>query len=206
MTDDKKDDNKKKHGPSKAEGKDDQHKEPQKPEDDLMKKLHEAEKKDEQKNEADEKKDENLKKIEELTAQLQRCMADHVNYKRRAEEDKIRFVKFANSELLKIIIPIVDNFDRSCRHLPENLKSDAWAKGVIHTHDDLMKALEKIGVKRIETVGKKLDPTKHEALLSGPGEKDIVTEELDPGYSYNDETIKPAKVKVGNGEESSSEL
>jgi molecular chaperone GrpE len=168
--------------------------------DDLMAKLEEAVKKDEEINQTEVKKDEAQIKIEELTSALQRCMADMQNYKRRAEEDKMRFVKFANSEFLKIIIPIIDNFDRSCQHLPDALKEDAWAKGVMHTHDDLMKALAKIGVKRIETVGKKLDPTKHEAVLQGPGEKDVVTEELEPGYSYHDETVKAAKVKVGNGE------
>jgi molecular chaperone GrpE len=169
-------------------------------EDELMKKIEEAAKKDEKVKEAEVKKDEAQVKIEELTASLQRCMADMQNYKRRAEEDKTRFVKFANGELLKMLLPIIDNFDRACQHLPENLKEDVWAKGVVHTHDDLMKAVERIGVKRIETVGKKLDTTKHEAVLSGPGEKDVVTEELEPGYSYHDETLKPAKVKVGNGE------
>ena len=175
--------------------------EPQvKPEDDLIAKLEEATKNDEEIKQTETKKDESQVKIEELTSALQRCMADMQNYKRRAEEDKMRFIKFANSELLKIIIPIIDNFDRSCQHLPDALKEDSWAKGVIHTHDDLMKALAKIGVKKIETVGKKLDPTKHEAVLQGAGEKDVVTEELEPGYSYHEETVKAAKVKVGNGQ------
>ena len=126
-------------------------------------------------------------------------MADFQNFKRRAEEDKMRFVKFANAELLKELLPIIDNFDRSCQHIPEGLKEDAWTKGVIHTHDDLMKALEKIGVKKMETVGQKLDPVKHEALISAPGEKDVIIEVLEPGYTYNDTTIKAAKVKVGDG-------
>ena len=169
-------------------------------EDELMKKIEEAAKKNEEVKEAEVKKDEAQTKIEDLTASLQRCMADMQNYKRRAEEDKMRFVKFANGELLKMLLPIIDNFDRACQHLPENLKEDVWAKGVVHTHDELMKAVTKIGVKRIETVGKKLDTTKHEAVLAGPGEKDMIIEELDPGYSYHEETIKPAKVKVGNGE------
>jgi molecular chaperone GrpE len=168
--------------------------------DDLAAKIQEASKKDKEAKEAEVKKDEAQVKIEELTASLQRCMADMQNYKRRAEEDKMRFVKFANGELLRMLLPIIDNFDRACQHLPENLKEDVWAKGVVHTHDELMKAVTKIGVKRIETVGKKLDPSKHEAVLAGPGEKDVITEEFEPGYSYHEETLKPAKVKVGNGE------
>jgi len=168
--------------------------------DDLMAKIEEAKTADAEVNELEQKQSDAEIQANALKEALARCMADMQNYKRRVEEDKMRFVKFANSELLKIIIPIIDNFDRSCQHMPDNLKEDAWAKGVIHTHDDLMKALAKIGVKRIETVGKKLDPTKHEAVLQGPGEKDVVTEELEPGYSYHEETVKAAKVKVGNGQ------
>ena len=139
------------------------------------------------------------KKIEELTNHLARCMADLQNYRRRSEEDKGRFVKFANAEMLKVLLPALENLDRSCKHLPENLKEDAWAKGVLHTQSDLTKALAILGVKRIETVGQKLDLKFHEALMQGPGEKDVITEELDPGYTLNGEAIKVAKVKVGDG-------
>ena len=138
-------------------------------------------------------------KIEELTNQLARAMADLQNYKRRSEEEKMSFVKFANAELLKIIIPILDNLERSVTHLPEELKSNEWTKGMLHIHEDLLKTFEKIGLKKIKTVGEKLDPKKHEALLAGPGEKDMIIEEFEAGYSLMDETIKPARVKVGDG-------
>lgn len=144
-------------------------------------------------------KDDRDMKIEELTNQLARAMADLQNYKRRSEEEKTSFVKFANAELLKIILPILDNLERSISHLPEELKNNDWTKGMLHIHEDLLKTFEKIGLKKIKTVGEKLDPKKHEALLAGPGEMDMITEEYEPGYSLMDETIKPAKVKVGNG-------
>jgi len=151
----------------------------------------------------DEGKDqgESQKRIEELTNHLARCMADLQNYRRRSEEDKGRFVRFANVELLKILLPALENLDRSCKHLPETLKEDAWAKGVLHTQADIAKAMDRIGVKRIETVGKKMDLKFHEVLMQGPGEKEVITEELDPGYTLNGETIKAAKVKVGDGTE-----
>lgn len=143
--------------------------------------------------------DEGTKKVDELTNALARCMADLQNYRRRSEEDKGRFVKFANAELLKVLLPALENLDRSCRHLPEELKENAWAKGVLHTQSDLTKALALLGVTKIETVGKKLDLKFHEALIQGPGEKDVITEELDPGYLVNGEVLKAAKVKVGDG-------
>ncbi|MCK5607825.1 nucleotide exchange factor GrpE [Candidatus Pacearchaeota archaeon] len=162
--------------------------------DELQEKVEVAQQED-----SEQQEEQQINETEQLKEQLARCMADMQNMKRRAEEDKMRFVKFANAELLKAILPVVDNFDRACQQVPENLKEDGWATGVIKTHDELMKALEKMGVARIATVGEKLDPTKHEAVLQGEGEQDVITEEFEPGYSYNGETLKAAKVKVGNG-------
>jgi molecular chaperone GrpE len=172
-----------------------------KPIDPLAEKVAEAKKQDsEVRSQESAKADEEAKKkIEELTNHLARCMADLQNYRRRSEEDKGRFVKFANAEMLKVLLPALENLDRSCKHLPDDLKENSWTKGVLHTQADLAKALERIGVKRIVTVGQKIDLKFHEALIAGPGEKDIIVEELDPGYTLNGETIKAAKVKVGDG-------
>lgn len=164
--------------------------------DDLMAKLQEAEEADV----ANQTEETEANEVDDLKEALARCMADLQNFKRRAEEDKMRFVKFANAELLKKLLPIIDNFDRGCQNVPDGLKDDAWAKGIVSSHDELMKALEQLGVKKMETVGQKLDPNKHEAVMQDKGEKDTVLEEFEPGYTLNDETLKPAKVKVGNGQ------
>ncbi|MBN1258246.1 nucleotide exchange factor GrpE [Candidatus Peregrinibacteria bacterium] len=170
------------------------------PQDDpLLKKVEELKKEEETKAEELNKEQELRQKVEGLTDKLARALADLQNYKRRAEEDRARFIKFSNAELLKTLIPIMDNFDRSVKHLPEELKTNEWAKGAVAVHDDLLKALEAIGVKKMEAVSKKLDPNFHEAVMTAPGEKDIIIEELEPGYTYHDETLKPAKVKVGDG-------
>ena len=167
--------------------------------DDLQKKVEEAKKEDEQKQSDEQQTADSENQAEQLKDQLTRCMADMQNMRRRAEEDKFRFIKFANAEMLKELLPIIDNFDRACQQVPEDLQENGWCKGVVSTHDELMKALERLGVKRIPTVGERLDPTKHEAMLSDAGEKDVILEELEPGYTYHDETIKAAKVKVGDG-------
>jgi len=167
--------------------------------DDLQEKVDKAQ--EEADNKAASAKEEGSKdaKIEELTEALARAMADLQNFKRRNEEEKGSFVKFANAELLKALIPVFDNFDRSADHLPEDLEKNDWAKGIVHIHDDLVKTLEKLGIKKMVTVGEKLDPNKHEALVAGPGEKDMIIEELESGYTFQDEAIKVAKVKVGDG-------
>ena len=159
----------------------------------------EAEAEDQMVNDKQQITDEKDAKIEELTAALTRVMADMQNYKRRTEEDQGNFVKFANAELLKILLPVIDNFDRSTEHIPDDLRGNDWAKGVIQIHDELLKTLEKAGVKRIKTIGEKLDPNLHEGLMAGPGEKDEIIEEFEPGYTLNENVIKAAKVKVGDG-------
>lgn len=136
---------------------------------------------------------------EELKNQLARAMADLQNYKRRTEEEKAGFVKFANASLLKELLPIIDNLDRSITHLPEDLKESEWTKGMLHIQHDLLKTLERLGIKKVKTVGEKLNPKLHEGLMTGPGEKDLVVEEFEAGYTLNDEVLKPAKVKVGDG-------
>lgn len=170
--------------------------------DDLQKKVEEAKAADDQKNTEADQAVQQEDEAAQLKDQLARCMADMQNMKRRAEEDKGRFIRFANAELLKELLPIIDNFDRGCQQIPENLEADPWVKGIVQSHDELMKVLEKIGVKKIETIGQKLDPTKHEAVAQGFGKKDEVLEEFEPGYTFNDVVIKPAKVKVGDGKKS----
>lgn len=165
-------------------------------EDELMKKVEEAKVADE----VQQTEDLESNELVDMKEALARCMADLQNFKRRAEEDKMKFVKFANAELLKKLLPIIDNFDRGCQQLPEELVENAWAKGIVSSHDELMKALDQIGVKKMETVGQKLDPNKHEAVMQAPGEKDTVLEEFEPGYELNGEVLKPAKVQVGSGE------
>lgn len=164
--------------------------------DDLESKIEELKNEDKKNEEKEEKENE---KIEELKNALARSMADLQNYKRRTEEDQGKFVRFANGQMLKELLPVVDNFNRCTEHLPEELKENEWSKGVVQIHDNLNKTLEKIGVKKIETVGKKLNPNEHDALMAGPGEKDMIIEEFEPGYTLNGDVIKAAKVKVGDG-------
>lgn len=136
---------------------------------------------------------------EELKAALARALADLQNYKRRSGEDRGKFIKMANAELLLQLLPTFDNLHRSMEHLPDELKDNDWVKGLLQIHDELQKTLERVGVQRMTTVGQPLDPNRHEALMSGPGKKDEITEEFEPGYLYKGEVLKPAKVNVGDG-------
>lgn len=137
-------------------------------------------------------------KLQDMVVISQRALADLQNFRRRAEEDKANFVQYANAELILDLLPIIDNSYRALSHEP---KDADWAKGVEQILRQLTQIIEKKNVKVIPTEGQKFDPNMHEALLVGPGEKDIVTAELEKGYLLGDRVIKRARVKVGNGEQ-----
>lgn len=139
-------------------------------------------------------------KIEELTSALARALADLQNFRRRTEEERNKWIKVAQADLLQEILPLMANLDRSLEHLPADLKNNEWAKGILHIHQDWNKLLGKLGAKKMETVGKKIDPSRHAAMTSVPGEKDMIVQEFEAGYELNGTVILPAKVAVGNGE------
>ena len=142
--------------------------------------------------------------LEQMTELAKRTMADMQNYKRRQEEERRMIVTIANSQFVSGLLPILDNLERASSHKPdaETLPEEAkeWAKGLEISINQLQKFVEEVGVKKIESLGEKFDPNLHEALVYGPGEKDLIVEELEKGYTLGDKIIRHAKVKVGNGE------
>lgn len=144
--------------------------------------------------------DEADEKVAELTRIAQQATADLANFKRRAEEEKKSFAQFATAGLVLELLQVTDNFDRALQNIPEELKTNEWVQGIQGIDQQFHGILNKQGVTPIQAVGEKLDIMKHEALMQGPGEKDIILEELEKGYMMGDKVLRPAKVKVGNGE------
>ncbi|HLG25908.1 MAG TPA: nucleotide exchange factor GrpE [Candidatus Gracilibacteria bacterium] len=136
-------------------------------------------------------------RLQEMTNISQRALADLQNYKRRAEEEKAGFVTFANAALFSELLPAIQNIDRALTHEPKDAE---WIKGTEQSMKQLQQITEKMGLKPIPTIGEKFNPLMHEALLTAPGEKDKILEELEKGYMLGERVLKPARVKVGNGE------
>jgi molecular chaperone GrpE len=146
------------------------------------------------------KKDEDYEaQIGEITADLQRVHADFVNYKRRAEEDQRRAVLIGREGTLKALLPTIDNIERALNHVPEDIANHAYVAALQKVAKNLTKDLEAMGLVRFETVGHEFDPETMEAVMmdDGEGEKEIVIEEMQPGYKLGDEVIRHAMVKVG---------
>lgn len=144
--------------------------------------------------------------IKELTLTAKRALADLQNYRKKVEEEKAGFAQFANLNLLMELIPILDNFNRAFSAVPAEIQNSNWFKGALQIEQQLAGVMRKQGVCELpSSVGKKVDPNLHEPVMTGPGEKDIVIEEFEKGYKIGDRVIRPAKVKVGDGNGSVSD-
>jgi molecular chaperone GrpE len=139
-------------------------------------------------------------KVEELTDSTKRAMADLQNFKKRMEEDKKQFAKFASANVFLEILPVFDSFERAQQHVPDELKDNEWVKGIEGIIKQFEQIMDKFNIKKMKSVGEKFDPNRHEAVASEEGEKDVVLEELEAGYMMDDYVLRAAKVKVGSGQ------
>jgi molecular chaperone GrpE len=133
--------------------------------------------------------------LEKMTELAKRAMADLQNLKRRQEEEKSTWIKMANADLIKDLLPILDNLDRAKEHMPK--EAEDWGKGIEMSINQLHQVMNNAGLKKIESTGKPFNPDLHEALMEGEGEKGMVIEEFEKGYILGDRVIRHAKVKVG---------
>ena len=135
---------------------------------------------------------------ETLRDQRLRAIADLDNARRRAEQDVLTTVQFANAGLLKKLLPIVDDFERSIENATKEQGEDPFVQGVAMIRNKLVKLLEEEGVEKIEALGQPFDVEFHEAMMRQPSDKpeDIVLTELEPGYIYKGKVLRHTKVIV----------
>ncbi len=130
--------------------------------------------------------------------QLLRSVAEFENYKRRTAQEKADIAGFVKAEVAKELIPVVDNIDRARL---AGTDSDDYIKGLELIIKQLCDSLDKIGLKKIETVGCEFNPNLHEAIMHIEDEsvgENTVVEELQAGYQIGDTVIRSAMVKVAN--------
>lgn len=137
----------------------------------------------------------------ELTEALQRERADATNLRRRHDEQIAGMRNAVKANVVRDLLPVVDNFERALKHVPKDLADHDFIKGVQGIVKQFDAALTKIGVERIKTVGEPFDPVFHEAVTmeEGEGTTEIVSDELQAGYKLGDEIIRHAMVKVRMG-------
>jgi molecular chaperone GrpE len=145
------------------------------------------------------KLEEKEKEAKENYDRLLRTAADFENYKKRAAREKEDWTKFANEDLIRAILPFIDNLERAVNHAQKIADTGVLVKGVQLTLQQLLQALNKFGLSSFESVGKPFDPTMHEAMLvveTDKHEPNQVVEEFQKGYLLNDRLLRPATVSV----------
>ncbi|PWL44357.1 MAG: nucleotide exchange factor GrpE [Clostridiaceae bacterium] len=139
--------------------------------------------------------------LKESSEKVLRLAAEMQNYKKRNETEKSNMLKYANEDLAKSLLPILDNFERAIR-LDDNDLSDEVSKflsGFKMIYGSFVNVLNNIEVKEIECDGLEFDPVYHQAVLTEKDEtkpSGVILEVLQKGYMYKDKVIRPAMVKV----------
>jgi molecular chaperone GrpE len=136
--------------------------------------------------------------VGELTEALQRERADATNIRRRHEEEIAGLRTRLKSGVVIDLLPVIDNFERALKHVPEDLKDNDYIKGVQGVVKQFEKTLADMGVERIKTVGEHFNPHLHEAVSmeEGDGQHEIITEELQAGYKLGEDVLRHAMVRV----------
>lgn len=138
--------------------------------------------------------------VGELTQDLQRVRADFENYRKRVEIEKEQARTTGKAAAILKLIPVIDNIERAIAHTPDELKQNAWAKGVASLVKNLEKSLESLDLKRIDAApGVSFNPEFHEAIQfdeDAEGEHEIIAEELQGGYLLGGNVIRTSMVKV----------
>lgn len=140
-----------------------------------------------------------LIKAEENLAGWKRAQADLENYRKRTEGEKTELVNFGKQASIVQMLPVLDSLEQALIHAPEleDAKYIQWKSGLQGIVKQLDEVLRKIGIEKIEAIGKKFDPHLHEAIKEVPGKQDgMVAEQYQTGFTINGKLLRPAQVAI----------
>ena len=131
--------------------------------------------------------------IEDLTDTLKRVQAEYINYKNRSEKEMQQVRDYANAQLIKELLPILDSFELALKNTKDLHK---FKDGVEMVYAQLMETLKQQGLTVVDA--EEYDPYKHEVLMKvdSEEEEDTILEVLQKGYMLKDKIIRHANVKV----------
>lgn len=142
-----------------------------------------------------------LVKIKELESLNLQSKADLINYRKRKDDEVALKFKYCNEDLLKELLPVIDNFERAIM-LDDNVLDDKTSKflsGFKMIYSHMRNILENFGVKEIECLGKKYDANYETSVFMDNDPKfddEVVLDVLQKGYTYNDKLLRSASVKI----------
>jgi molecular chaperone GrpE len=129
----------------------------------------------------------------------QRARAELDNARRRMQESRESDRARIQREFLRELLPLADNFQAVVSHVPDDQKGNPWADGVLHVARQFEQLLADFGILPIKALGRPFNPAEHDAIESvrqrGASSGQVV-EVIQQGYTFRDEILRPAKVKV----------
>lgn len=146
------------------------------------------------------------RQLEEKDNQIMRRAAEFDNFRRRSEQDRDKLRLRRTCEVLREILPVIDNFERARKALSPDKLETLHAQDVHQNYQGIYKqlvtALKRLNVSSMKAEGQAFDPSLHEAVMREPSrdyEEDVVMEELQRGYHLDGEVLRHAMVKVSMG-------
>lgn len=132
----------------------------------------------------------------DLQDRLLRARAEFDNARRRAERERSEYIQFAATDLVKDLLPILDDFERA---LKVETADRNYAKGIELIYQRMAETLKKLGLEPIETAGRQFDPNLHQAVERVPSEEaedQTILGEFQRGYNFKGRLLRPAMVRV----------
>ena len=137
---------------------------------------------------------------DDLLARLQRVSADYLNYQKRVQKDIAQAREYANEELIRALLAVLDDVERALAAAKENhAEDDPLLAGMRLVHDKALEVLGRFGLTVIKAEGQKFDPELHSAMLQQPSDQHppmTILQEVRRGYRLKDRTIRPSYVIV----------
>ena len=131
-----------------------------------------------------------------------RLFAEFENYKKRTTKERIDLFKTAGQEIMTVLLPILDDFERALTHIEDDKEAEELRKGVLLIYQKLIKTLEQKGLSVIEVQqGDVFDSEAHQAITQIPAPSDDLKGKIidcvEKGYKLGDKIIRHPKVVVG---------
>jgi len=157
----------------------------------------------------------NVTQVEELSVEDQlkedlakekdkfmRLFAEFENYKKRTSKERIELFKTASEDLMKSILPVLDDFERALTHIEDDKEAEDLRKGVLLIYQKLLSTLEQKGLTKVEVkAGDAFNADEHEAItqIAAPTDdlKGKIVDVVEKGYKLGDKVIRFPKVVTG---------
>ena len=140
-------------------------------------------------------------KYNELNNRFLRLYAEFENYRKRTNKERLDLITNANSDLLKDLVPVIDDFERAIANNVESNDIDGIKEGFSLIYTKYKGLLQSKGLKAMDAKGNLFDSELHEAIANLPTEdkkmKGKVIDDVEKGYFLNDKVLRFAKVVVG---------